>query len=251
MGRKEKRNSDKTPIYRKIKEYISDKIDGGDWQVHQKILSESELVCLFNTSRMTVNRALRELTAEGRLIRKQGNGTFVAPVKIQSALLEITSIASDIKNAGGKHSCNIHLLCEEKAAPDIATKMNLKPYSPLFHSILIHNKDGIPIQLADRFVNPAVAPHYLDQDFTNTSTTDYLLAVAPVSNIEHVVEALIPAAWIRELLDISDAEPCLALFRTTWTDGIIATRSCFYYPGSRYSLGGKFATSNAGSIQVT
>lgn len=121
----------------------------------------------------------------------------------------------------------------------------------LFHSVLIHKKDGLPIQLSDRLINPAVAPQYLEQDFNKISTTDYLLAVAPVSNIEHVVEALIPPAWIRELLEINEAEPCLALYRTTWTNEVIATKSCFYYPGSRYSLGGKFAPSSAGTIQVT
>jgi GntR family histidine utilization transcriptional repressor len=251
MGRIEPQENDKVPLYLKVKKYISDKIDTGEWQVHQQILTENELVTIFDTSRMTVNKALRELTAEGRLIRKQGTGTFVAPVKVQSALLEITSIASEIKNSGGKHSCDIHLLCEEKATPDIATQMKIKPYTPLFHSVLIHKNDNLPIQLADRLINPAVAPHYLEQDFSKISAADYLLTVAPVSKIEHVVEALIPTAWIRQLLEISEAEPCLALYRTTWTNGVIATRSCFYYPGSRYSLGGQFAPSSAGTIQVT
>lgn len=251
MGRIGLQDNDKAPLYSKIKKYILDKINTGEWQVHQKISTENELVTIFDTSRMTVNRALRELTAEGRLVRTQGKGTFVAPVKVQSALLEITSIASEIKNSGGIYSCNINLLCEEKAGPDIAIKMKIKPYTSLFHSILTHKNNGLPIQLADRLVNPAVVPHYLEQDFTKTSTADYLLTVAPVCKIEHVVEALIPPAWIRQLLEISEAEPCLVLHRTTWTDGIIATRSCFYYPGSRYSLGGKFSPSSAGAIQVT
>lgn len=43
-----------------------------------QIASETELVNILIVSRMTVNRALRELTAEGRLIRIQGRGTFVA-----------------------------------------------------------------------------------------------------------------------------------------------------------------------------
>lgn len=250
MSKTKNQDNDKVPQYRKIKNYILDKIHTGEWQVNQKIFSENEFSAKFNTSRMTVNRALRELTADGRLIRKQGNGTFVAPVKVQSALLNITSIASDIKKTGGKYTCNIHLLCEEKADPDIAAKMKIKPYTPLFHSILVHYSNGVPIQLADRLVNPAVAPHYLEQDFNKLSTTDYLLAVAPVSRIEHVVEALIPPAWIRDLLKISEAEPCLVLYRTTWTNEIIATKSCLYYPGSRYSLGGQFCTSGEGSILV-
>ena len=40
--------------------------------------SEAELVAQFGVSRMTVNRALRELQAEGLVERVQGVGTFAA-----------------------------------------------------------------------------------------------------------------------------------------------------------------------------
>jgi len=238
------------PMYRQIMEYILNKMNSGEWQVYDKIPSEARLVTTFNTSRMTVNKALRELTNEGRLIRKQGNGTFVAPLKSQSALLEINSIAEEIRNSGGQYSCDVHLLCEEKAPPEIAAQMDLKPYSSIHHSIIVHKNDGLPILLADRFINPAVVPDYLNQNFTKIQPTEYLLQVAPVEKIQHVVEALIPASWIRELLDINEAEPCLTLYRTTWSKNQIATRSSFYYPGSRYSLGGTFATSSSGAIRV-
>ena len=195
----------------------------------------------FGASRMTVNKAVRELTLEGVLTRKQGLGTFVAAQKPRSAFLEITSIAHEIKRGGGEYSCKIALLCEEKAAPEIAAKMGLKPYSPVYHSVLVHRDDSVPIQLADRYINPEIAPDYLEQDFTAITPAEYLLQVAPNYNAEHVVEALIPEAWIRELLDISEAEPCLALNRITWVAGKVATLSRFYYPGSRYSLGATFA----------
>ncbi|KHG49472.1 histidine utilization repressor domain protein [Enterobacter hormaechei subsp. xiangfangensis] len=50
-------------------------------------------------ARMTINRALRELTDEGLLVRLQGVGTFVAEPKGQSALFEIRSIADEIPPA--------------------------------------------------------------------------------------------------------------------------------------------------------
>ncbi len=238
------------PIYLKIKEYILDRINNGTWQTDMKIASEAELVAVFGASRMTVNRALRELTAEGRLIRKQGHGTFVARLKSQSALLEINSIAQEIKQRGGKYSCRVHLLNEEKANPTLAEAMGLSPYASVFHSVLIHQDNNIPIQLADRHINPAIAPDYIKQDFTTITPNEYLLKLAPIDGVEHIVEALIPDAWIRNLLKINEAEPCLALHRTTWVGEDIATKSCFYYPGSRYRLGGRFSPSSSGSIQV-
>jgi histidine ammonia-lyase len=66
------------PLYRKIKAYILKQIEDGRWKPDQRIPSENQLVKRFAVSRMTIHRALRELTHEGRLIRIQGVGTFVA-----------------------------------------------------------------------------------------------------------------------------------------------------------------------------
>lgn len=245
------RKKESLPKYRKIMDYILDKINRGEWQVDDKIPSEAELVRTFSTSRMTVNRALRELANEGILVRRQGKGTYVAPIKAQTTFLEINSIDEEIKSRGGFYSCDIHLLCEEKAPPELARQIGLTPYAPVYHSIIVHKSDGLPILLADRFVNPAVVPQYLEQDFTKTPPTQYLLNVAPVEKIEHIVEAQLPASWIRDLLNINEAEPCLTLYRKTWSKSLIATKSIFYYPGSRYSLGGTFKTVNKETIRVS
>lgn len=238
------------PLYMRIKQHILDNINCGQWQSDEKIPSEAELGNLFDASRMTVNRALRELTSENRLIRKRGSGTFVARVKPQSALLEINSIADEIKARGGTYACHVNLLTEEKANPSLAAVMGLNPYDSVFHSILVHKDNNVPIQLADRYIVPSIAPDYLKQDFTCITPNEYLLSIAPISHVQHVVEALIPEAWMRELLEINESEPCLALHRTTWVDGAIATKSCFYYPGSRHTLGGVYTPASSGSIQV-
>ena len=69
------------PFYEKVKQAISHKISAGEWRPHDRIPSEAELVAQFGFSRMTINRALRELTDEGWLVRLQGVGTFVAEPK--------------------------------------------------------------------------------------------------------------------------------------------------------------------------
>ena len=60
------------PLYQRVKQLISQKIYEGSWAVNKKIPSESELVNQLGCSRMTVNRALRELTTEGLLVRIKG-----------------------------------------------------------------------------------------------------------------------------------------------------------------------------------
>ena len=245
------KNNGSSPLYQQIKQYILEKIENGEWKARMKIQSESELVAATGFSRMTVHRALRELAAEGRLTRRQGQGTFVAEKKPQSALLEIHSIADEISARGGDHSCEVHLLQEEKARPELAQSMGLQPYDTVFHSVIVHKDAGVPIQLSSRFINPLVAPHYLQQDFTTITPSEYLLNITLISAVEHVVEALIPDVWIRELLRVNSAEPCLALYRKTWVEEVAATNSTFYYPGSRSTLGSRFIPGSAGVIQIS
>ncbi len=228
------------PLYQQVKHFIEERILSGDWGPDFKIPSENALVEKLGVSRMTVNRAVRELTVDGHLVRLQGVGTFVAPCKAVSALLEIRSIAEEIKNRGGVHSSDVHVLREEEASPETAASLGLREGAAVFHAILVHRDRGAPIQLADRYVNPAAAPDFLSQDFTRITPSEHLLSVAPLTEVEHVIEAIFPDEWVRTLLEIDASEPCLALHRKTWSGKIVATNSRFIHPGSRYSIGGRF-----------
>jgi len=228
------------PLYQQVKDYILTRIKSGEWPPETRVPSENEIVESLRVSRMTVNRALRELTAEGHLVRLQGVGTFVAPQKAQSALMEIRNIADEIRETGGIHSSRVHLLKEESASPYLAEAMELSEGASVFHAILVHCQNGTPIQLADRHVNPTVAPAFLKQDFTARTPSEYLLSIAPITEVEHVIEAMMPDQSTQALLEIDHNEPCLLLFRKTWTRGVVATYNRLIYPGSRYRLGGRF-----------
>ena len=75
---------------------------------------------------MTVNRALRELTADGVLIRQQGVGTFVAPQKVHSALFEVHNIAQEIADRGHKHETIVVELQSVKANTDQALRLGVR-----------------------------------------------------------------------------------------------------------------------------
>lgn len=241
---------DHRPLYQQVKMYVLDKINSGTWPPESRIPSETELLEICEGSRMTVNRALRELSHEGHLIRYQGIGTFVAARKPRSALLEIRSISEEIKERGSTYSSKVLLHRAEPAAPDIAIAMNLKTQALVFHTMIIHMENGAPVQYEDRYVNPPVAPGYIRQDFSTMTPSQYLLNVAPLTEAEHIIEAIIPDRESARLLQMKAGEPCLLLHRRTWTHDVVATKTRLMYPGSRYQIGGRFEPSDGVRLAV-
>ncbi|MFM2041759.1 MAG: histidine utilization repressor [Pseudomonadota bacterium] len=228
------------PRYQQVKAYVLDRIAAGALRPGDRVPSEHELVAALGVSRMTANRALRELTAEGRLTRTAGVGTFVAPAKPVGTVLELRDIAEEIRERGGRHSADLLHLGEEEAPAEIAAAFDLAPGTMLYRSLLLHRENGRPLQMEDRWVLPAAAPGYLAVDFSRTTPSRHLLDTVPVSEVEHVVEAGCADARTARLLEMTMGEPLLRLSRRTWMGPRVVSLVEFRYPGSRYRLGGRF-----------
>ncbi len=82
----------------------------------------------------------------------------------------------------------------------LADVMQVAARMKLFHSQVLHFENDEPVQLEERWVNPAVAPDYAEQDFTNTTPNLYLMRAAPLQRVEYRIEAAAPAPVGREQL---------------------------------------------------
>jgi GntR family histidine utilization transcriptional repressor len=230
------------PLYAQVKQMIVQQIQSGAWPAHHRVPSESELVEELGFSRMTINRALRELTNDGLLLRMQGVGTFVAEPKGRSALFAVNNIADEIAARGHRHHSKLIRLGEELAGPERALALDLREGQRVFHSLIVHYENDVPVQLEDRYVNAAVAPDYLRQDFTRITPYAYLSRVAPLTEGEHVVEAILADAEECRLLQIERGEPCLLIRRRTWSGPQAVTSARLLHPGSRHRLEGRFSS---------
>ncbi len=65
--------------YKRIYTALEAAIASGKYKPGQRLPSESELLKLFGASRITVNRALRELQLAGIIDRRAGSGSYVRP----------------------------------------------------------------------------------------------------------------------------------------------------------------------------
>lgn len=236
--------TDPQPLYIKIKQYILERIRSSEWPPDSKIPSEAQLVNELGASRMTVNRAIKELVTEGQLVRLSGVGTFVVKPKPRFAFFEIKNIVDEIKDWGGHHRSVVHLLQEEEATAEVARSMEIPIGSSVYHSMITHYDGDSPVQLSNRYVNPSLAPDYLDQDFTSITPYQYLLNNVVLTEVDQYLEAVLPDQLTQELLEVEPQEPCLSLRRRTFCLKRISTSSQFIYPGLRFTLGERFSLSN-------
>jgi GntR family histidine utilization transcriptional repressor len=242
-------NAVEKPRYQQLKEMIIDRISSGDLLPHDRVPSENELVESMHVSRMTANRALRELTHEGYVDRIAGRGTFVSDFRARSHVLEVHNIADEITRRGHSHASEVLRQSRQRARGELAKALNVEQGTDVFHLLLVHTENGSPVQVEDRHVLAEFAPDCLEQDFTAETPSAYLTGISPLAEAEQVVRASNPNAAVRKQLHMDDEEPCLVVIRRTWSNGRPVTFARLHHPGTRYELTGHYTP--PGSIKST
>ena len=228
------------PRYQQLKDLIIHRIASGELRPTDRVPSEHELVDSMNVSRMTANRALRELHDEGYVERIAGRGTFVSDLRAQSHLVAVQNIADEIAARGHRHSSRVVRQSRQHARGEIARALDVGQGTDVFHLLLVHFENGSPIQLEDRHVLAEFAPGCLEQDFERDTPSAYLTSIAPLQEAEQAVRASMPNAAVRRYLNMQAQEPALVVIRRTWSNGRPVTFGRFHHPGSRYELTGHY-----------
>jgi GntR family histidine utilization transcriptional repressor len=222
--------------YERIKSHIVDGIQEGRWESGERLPSENQLADRFSLSRMTVNRAIKELESAGVVERIQGKGTFVAPPKPLTSVLKIQGIDQEIIARGNVYGCDVLMLKAVKAPAEIAEMLDVEKGTEVFFSSIVHFENETPIQLANRWLLTTLAPDYLLQDFTAKTTHNYLMNIAPFTHGEHSIEACMPGVRIQKRLRLSAGEPALLIHRRTWVSDDVVAYVKLYHPGNRFQI---------------
>ncbi len=227
------------PMYQKIKEYILEKIAKGEWQANHKLPSENEISAELNISRMTVNRAFKELTEEGYLFREKGAGTFVAEPFQLLPFFELMPISQELAIEGNPFSSTILQLMKVTDPQSVLEQyfsVENGQSADIFHSEMIYYNGQSPIQYERRYVLASFAPEYLKQSFSDACSLTYLQSLSSILSQKHMLEAVIPDSFLQKSLQLESGEACFKVTeRLSIREQIISYAEQFY-AASRYKF---------------
>ena len=244
------------PAYQRIKNAILDNIHSGKWQAGNAISTEMALAEEFGVSRMTVNRALKELSEERVLERRQGSGTFVAQQQFNHTFVEVRNIAQDLKSANRDYQAHVvskRIITASMLDDEMRGKFDLdtavvssdsedtciSEIAVLYEVKIVHFADGQPIQFEERWVDAKKVPQFLEQDFSVVNTSDYLIAKSPLERGSYTIRAVAAPDEIANALQVAPQSPTLVLRRQTYSAGRVLTFVKMWHAGDRYQFTGE------------
>jgi len=227
------------PKFVSIVDFAKRKINAGTWQAGQRVPSENELSDRFKVSRMTARRALNQLARDGLIVRRRGSGSFIANNSVRSSFLVIRNIADEIAESGRSYSCRVLKHTAVAATRHVAAELEIEAGDEVYHSLIVHQADGAPVQLEYRYVRKDAVPGYLEADLRVETPNHYLQRYCPLTDARQEVGAGLPTLRQCEALGIRHGEPCLVITRTTSSHGGLVSYARILAPASRYRLSGQ------------
>ena len=204
-----------SPLYHQLMQRLAEDIERGTYPVGSRIPPEHELESLYQVSRVTVRRALAELTAEGLLERKQGKGTFVSTPRISQDLKSIHSFHDACKQNGLQGgTVVIHVKETEADAADIS-ELELRAGSKVVETLRVRTANGDPVVLERNHFSMAYS--YLENENLSGSLYNLLrdYGIEP-KQATHDISMAFATEYQAKLLNIEPGSPLMRLHEVVY-----------------------------------
>ncbi|WP_416414307.1 GntR family transcriptional regulator [Pantoea sp. App145] len=225
-----------TSLYRQIADTLQQEIAAGCYQPSGKLPSESALEQRFAVSRVTVRLALKHLTGQGVVERKQGKGTYVAGKKVAHGINVMRSFHESLTQQGLNATMR---LLEKKSSP---TPENLQSLFNVADNLTfiarLHLVDGEPIAVGHSYIS--VFSENMSWEYIEQQPTWSLLeksAGLAITRADIRIKLNFADRALAEILNVTVDAPLFHLERTSWfEDSRCAEHSVFYIRPERYEF---------------
>lgn len=184
-----------------------------------RLPTEKELAAQFNTSTMTVRRALQIMIDSGRLRGIPGRGTFIVQPRVTKTMSSASSFTDAMRAAGRVPGARLLEATIRESNEEEASWFALPIGSPVYAFTRVRLGDDTPIALETAVLDAALFPGLLGANLElslyETLESTYGIEVIRTG---FVVAARLPSPYEAKNLQIDCTEPCLQTTVTS-TDG--------------------------------
>lgn len=206
------------PYYAQLKALLLGQFEH-TWKAGERLPGEVVLCERYGVSRTVVRQALDELESEGRVVRRKGQGTFVAARKVDESLFQtLTGLYEDVTARGGTLVSDVRHLEFTPAPSEVANELQVAEGSAVIYIERLRYANGEPWALTATYLPSDIAPGLLKEDLSNQSLYALLEDKYGVI-LDHgrrMVEAVQASPSVAEALGVDEHAPILLLRSTAW-----------------------------------
>jgi GntR family transcriptional regulator len=199
------------PIYVQIAESMLNRIETGELVPGDRVPPERELSKMLSVNRMTVRRALNMLEGRGLLIRRRGDGTYVAEPKIELQAGRLFPFTKGMQRKGYLPGARIITFDKKLVEASVANQLVLPVSAPVYyvHRLRLINQE--PVMLEEFTIPSQRFPNFENFDLSSRSLYEILETEyqVTVSQARQSLEPVLATEYEAQLLKIEKGAPLM------------------------------------------
>ena len=227
------------PLHTQLTDLLRDHIVTGVFPPNSRLPSERKLCDQHGVSRITVRKALSELTHEGLVYATVGKGSYVADTTLDEQLQPLSSFSDDIRRRGMTPSSRV-LESSIVHANDVqADQLQVPRGGETVRLRRLRLADGLPIAIQTTHLPHHLCPGLLECDLASRSLFGVLRAEfgLVLAQAATVIEAALADEDQARLLNLQFPAAVLISEQTTYLDnGQVIEHVRSVFRADRYKL---------------
>ena len=206
-----------TPLYQQLEQRILQMVATGVIDGNTALPTETSICEAFGLSRATVRRCFKDLVEEGHVVRRRGQGTFLAHGKPVDSITYSLNFSAEMESRGMTPSSKILHFRRVTPSEGVSKRLKLRSKEQVWEISRLRLADGKPMRIESVYVPCSVCPDLTEKDLEHSLYGNIAEAsgLLPASARE-VYEAVLLDKTEAKYLQQPAGSPAFRRIRTTF-----------------------------------
>ncbi len=209
-----------TPLYHQVYTELRNRIFDGTYAPDSPLPSESEFIELFGVSRITVRRAVDELSSRGLVLREQGRRTRVAPYRPGTSLhASVDGLIENNLRMAERTEIEVLEFDYVPANADVAEVLQINQGDPVQWAVRVRSLENTPFSFIVTYLPDDIGRTFQRNDL---SSTPFLILLercgVPVVRAEQTITATEADPNVAHALQVSEGTALLHVVRRVYDE---------------------------------